>query len=172
MWKRDFYLETERLRVVPFDYKYLDDYYKEFSEEITQYQYPDPYKSIDEAKIQVDEFVGEMQQERMLELIIVSKTGEFIGSMEVFGLDEQYPEVGLWLKKSVHHQGLAYESLSALIQFLNDIGKYKGYIYAVDERNEASIKLVKKFECEQMGVDPLVTESGKKLNLLLYKIYR
>lgn len=172
MWKRDFYLETDRLRVVPFDYKYLKDYYEEFNEEITRYQYPDPFKTIDEARKQIDEFLCEMQQKRMLELIILSRAGEFIGSMEVFGLEEKNPEVGLWLKKSVHHQGYAYEVLSALIQFLNDIGKYNGYIYAVDERNEASIKLVKKFECEQMGVDPVVTESGKKLNLLLYKIYR
>lgn len=172
MWKRDFYLETDRLRVVSFDYKYLENYYDEFSEEITRYQYPDPYKTLEEASKQVDEFVSEMQQGRMLELIIISKEGKFIGSMEVFGLDEQNPEVGLWIKKSAHHQGYAYEALSALIQFLNDIGKYKGYIYAVDERNSASLKLVKKFECEQMGVDSLVTESGKKLNLLLYKIYR
>lgn len=172
MWKRDFYLETDRLCVVPFDYKYLKDYYEEFSEEITRYQYPDSYKSMDEARKQTDEFVGEMQQGRMLELTIVSKTGEFIGSMEVFGLDEQNPEVGLWIKKSSHHCGYGYEALSALINFLNEFGNYNGYIYAVDERNDASIRLVKKFECEQIGADPVVTESGKKLNLILFKIYR
>ncbi len=55
---------------------------------------------------------------------------------------------------------------------MNDLEKYNGYIYAVDERNMASLALVKRFECEQIGLDPVVTESGKQLKLLLYKIYR
>lgn len=168
----NFYLETERLQIVPFDYQYLQNYAEEFTEEIARLQYPDPFSSIDAAKQVVDEFVNEMHQGRMLELLILSKSGEFLGNMEVFGLEETSPEVGLWLKQSCHRQGYGYEALSAMISFLNDLEKYNGYIYAVDERNMASLALVKRFECEQIGLDPIVTESGKQLKLLLYKIYR
>ena len=73
----NFYLETERLQIVPFDYQYLQNYAEEFTEEIARLQYPDPFSSIDAAKQVVDELVNEMHQGRMLELLILSKSGEF-----------------------------------------------------------------------------------------------
>ena len=79
----NFYLETERLQIVPFDYQYLQNYAEEFTEEIARLQYPDPFSSIDAAKQVVDEFVNEMHKGRMLELLILSKSGEFLGSMEL-----------------------------------------------------------------------------------------
>ena len=36
----NFYLETERLQIVPFDYQYLQNYAEEFTEEIAGLQYP------------------------------------------------------------------------------------------------------------------------------------
>lgn len=38
------YLKTEKLIIQPYQKKYLEEYYKEFTDEITKYQYPDIYE--------------------------------------------------------------------------------------------------------------------------------
>ena len=37
--------------------KYLDDYYHNFDKEITQYQYPDPFDSLESARKCLQEFI-------------------------------------------------------------------------------------------------------------------
>lgn len=166
----DVRIETTHLIIEPFDFKYLKDYYQEFTEEITKYQYPDPFLNQEEASQLVSEFVSEMEQGNMLELVILSKEEEFLGSMEVFGLKEENSEVGLWLKKDAHGCGYGYEALQGLLSYLKETTKRQTYIYEVDVRNEASIHLVEKFPHKKGKCEELVTESGKKLNLQMYFI--
>ena len=40
----DYMFKTERLHIIKADLKYLNDYYKEFTAEICQYQYQDHFK--------------------------------------------------------------------------------------------------------------------------------
>lgn len=163
-------LQTERLCIRPFDFSYLEAYYKEFSDEITRLQYPDSFPDMEAARETVSEFVQEMEQGNMLELVILSKEGEFIGSMEAFGIREEAPEVGLWLKKAAHGNGYGYEALKALIEYLDSFRVYTHYIYEADVRNQPSIHLVHKFSHKKKGCEEIVTESGKKLNLEMYYI--
>lgn len=44
-------IRTERLTIVPFDLKYLKDYYNGFDREITKYQYPDSFDSVEAARV-------------------------------------------------------------------------------------------------------------------------
>lgn len=163
-------LTTEKLVIQPFDYKFLEEYYSEFTDEITKYQYPDSYQDIEAARQVVSEFVQEMEQGNMLELAIASLEGEFIGSIEVFGLREKTPEVGLWLKKAAHGKGYGYEALKAVLGYLDATGRYKEYIYEADVRNAASSCLVRKFPHRKGECNEMVTESGKKLMLQMYYI--
>ena len=41
---------ARRIRIIPFDMKYLEDYYKHFNEEITKYQWPDPFENLEDAR--------------------------------------------------------------------------------------------------------------------------
>ena len=43
-------MSMNEIRIVPFDMKYLDDYYNGFNSEITKYQWPDPFDHVDDAK--------------------------------------------------------------------------------------------------------------------------
>ena len=47
MW---FMLETERLIIQPYSNSFLEEYYKEFTDEITKYQYPDSFSNINTGK--------------------------------------------------------------------------------------------------------------------------
>ena len=55
-------LTTERLVLAPFDMKYLQDYFNGFDEEITKFQWPDPFVDIDDARNVLQDFLDEMQQ--------------------------------------------------------------------------------------------------------------
>ena len=105
-------LETERLIIQPYSNSFLEEYYKEFTDEITKYQYPDSFSNINTANEIVSGFVKDMEQGNMLELVILTQEGEFIGSMEAFGIKEKTPEIGLWLKRSAHGKGYGYEALN------------------------------------------------------------
>lgn len=163
-------LRTERLVIQPFRDEFLEDYYREFTDEITRYQYPDAFPDLDAARSLVHEFVADMERGDMLELVILTPNGEFLGSMEAFGLREETPEVGLWLKSSAHGKGYGYEALKALLDHLSAKGTYRYYIYEVDVRNLPSIRRVEKFAFEKGGCEDVVTESEKELRLQTYRI--
>ena len=138
----EFTLKTERLLIQPFRDSFLEAYYTEFTDEIVKYQYPDSFPDMNTANETVSAFVEDMERGNMLELVILTQDGEFLGSMEAFGITEKTPELGLWLKCSAHGKGYGYEALKGLVDYLNATGKYRYYIYEVDVRNAASIHLV------------------------------
>lgn len=164
-------LKTERLVIQPFSNTYLEDYYQEFTDEITKYQYPDSFADVEAARQLVSAFVADMERGEMLELVILTRGGAFLGSLEVFGLREETPEIGLWLKKSAHGQGYGYEALRAVIEALNATNKYRYYLYEADVRNTPSIRLAQKFQYQKDGREEITTESGKKLMMQTYRIY-
>ena len=163
-------LKTERLVIEPFDMKYLRDYAREFNAQITRYQYPEPFESEEAASEVLGGFMAEMENGDMLLLALLAHDGEFIGSAEVHGLREEHPELGIWLKQSAQGRGYAFEALSAVLAALDsELGKAY-YIYEADERNTASIRLVKRFEHTVGELDELETESGKLLRLRTYYV--
>ncbi len=168
----EFVLNTQRLAIRPFSKAFLADYYQEFTDEITKYQYPDSFPHIEAADRVMSGFVRDMKQGEMLELVILTQGGEFLGSMEVFGLKEDTPEVGLWLKRSAHGAGYGREALRGLLDHLNQTGKYRYYIYEADVRNTPSIRLIEKFLVEKGGCEDITTDSGKHLTLQTYRILR
>ncbi len=158
--------------IEPFRMDYLKDYFEEFNTEIAKYQWPDPFETVDDARELLQEFVDEMNREEMLFYSIKSDDGRFIGSVEVHGLSEICPELGVWVIESEQHKGYAYEALSQALEIASrDFGK-KEFYYEADIRNEGSTKLLQKFkdkyEIIKKGLDETVTDSGKELKLQGY----
>lgn len=77
----NFTITTERLTIQPFSNIFLETYYKEFTDEIAQYQYPDSFPNIASADKVLSKFIHDMAQGDMLELVILTHDGEFIGSL-------------------------------------------------------------------------------------------
>ncbi|MEG1560472.1 MAG: GNAT family N-acetyltransferase [Clostridia bacterium] len=163
-------LETERLIIEPYDHVYLSDYFQEFTDEITKYQYPDTFADIESASKLVSSFVELMEVGKMLELVILSKSGEFFGCIEAIGLDEENPELGLWLKTAAQGKGYGFEALKCIIDYLNLTERYDAYVYEADERNLASLNLAKKFKCKKESYNAVITDSGKELFLRCFII--
>lgn len=72
----------------------------------------------------MSQFAKDMEHGKMLELVILTPEGEFIGSMEAFDITGKTPELGLWIKSSAHGNGYGYEALRCLVDYLNSTEKY------------------------------------------------
>ena len=90
----EFTLKTERLLIQPFRDSFLEAYYTEFTDEIVKYQYPDSFPDMNTANETVSMFVKDMERGNMLELVILTQDGKFLGSMEAFGITEKD---GMWV---------------------------------------------------------------------------
>lgn len=165
-------IKTERIYITPFEMKCLNEYFNGFNAEITKYQYPDPYKSIKDARSMLSEFMDKMGRNEMLIFSIFSKNGEFIGSVEVHGLKENCPELGIWIIASEQNKGYGYEALNSVLDYVSNKFNKSEFYYEADIRNMGSIKLLlklkSKYEIIEQEIEKLTTDSGKYLELQGY----
>ncbi|MCH5270324.1 MAG: GNAT family N-acetyltransferase [Lachnospiraceae bacterium] len=165
-------IRSERINVVPFEMKYLNHYFSGFNAEITKFQWPDPFESIEDARSTLQEFLNEMDREETLLFSILSKNDEFLGSVEIHGLAEDCPELGIWIIESEQNKGYAYEALNAVLDYVRSKYDKAKFYYEADLRNVESIKLLHKFdekyEIIEQGLERLTTDSGKELELQGY----
>ena len=89
----NFTITTERLTIQPFSNIFLKTYYKEFTDKITQYQYPDSFPSIASADKILSKFVHDMTQGEMLELVILTHDGEFIQAWKLLPSLKRHPSL-------------------------------------------------------------------------------
>lgn len=162
----------EEIRIVPFDMEYLDDYYNGFNAEITKYQWPDPFHHIENARALLLEFLDEMQIGETLLYSVLSKEGAFLGSVEVHGLSQACPELGVWIIGSEQNKGYAYDALNAVLDYVCSNYHKTEFYYEADIRNIGSMKLLQKFgdkyEIIKQDLEEVVTEAGKELKLQGY----
>lgn len=51
---------------------------------------------------------------------ILSKNDVFLGSVEVHGLTEESPELGIWIVESEQNKGYAYEALKEVLNYVRE----------------------------------------------------
>ncbi len=161
--------ENLKIRLEPFKMDYAGEYFREFNEDITKFQWPDPFENEESARELLKTFMDEMLSGETLLYAIVSDGGEFLGSTEVHGLNESCPEIGVWVKKSQWKKSYAYAALKATLDFVREHHGKKEFFYEADVRNAGSMKLLGKFENEyeiiERELEKLKTDSGKELEL-------
>ena len=79
-------IHTEVINVVPFEMKYLLDYYYGFNHEITKFQWPDPFETSDNAKDMLQVFLNEMEKEETL--LFFQRMINFLAVLRFMGLLE------------------------------------------------------------------------------------
>ena len=162
-------IKSARTDIVPFEMTYLNDYFGEFNAKITRFQWPEPFASIEDARDTLREFLDEMRRGETLLFAVLSKNGDFLGSVEVHGLAADCPEIGVWIVESQQNNGYAYEALNAVLDYVREKYNKTNFYYEADVRNVGSMKLLRKFDEEYeiigQGTEKLTTDSGKELEL-------
>lgn len=169
-------IKTERTIIIPFDMKYLEEYFSGFDAEITKYQWPDPFNNRDIARDVLQGFIDEMNNGVSLFCAIITDDGRFIGGVEVHGLDGDCPELGIWIVPSEQNKGYAHEVLDAVLEYVVENNDKKEFFYEADVRNSASTKLLHKFmskyDITDEGVERFITDSGKELEMQAHILKR
>lgn len=168
--QENFCITTQRLRLVPLSYKYINEFYNEFNSEITKYQYPDTFKDIESAKNWLANFIQLGKEGKCLECIITDMEGTFIGDAAAYGIDTAAPELGVWIAQKYQLNGYAFEALKGIMDYIRSNQHIDFFIYEADSRNIGSLKLIDKLKGEKQGHEHIVTESGKVLELDMYYI--
>ena len=153
----------------PFEMKYLNDYFCGFNEEITKYQWPNPFDSVDAAREMLQVFLNEMERGETLLFSILSRGAAFFGSVEIHGLNGDCPELGIWIKEHEQKKGYAYEALKAVLDYVRLKFHKTAFFYEADVRNTSSMKLLRKFEAQyiikEREIEKVTADSGKELEL-------
>lgn len=166
-YKSNINIKGNRITITPVKIEDSSIYFKEFNEEITKYQFAEPFKSLDEAKSLINNFI-ELRHENISEMLtITDELNNFIGSVEVYNLYSEYPEVGIWICKEKRNRGYGKEALEIIKSHLIENNDIKGLIYEADIRNEPSLKLIQKLNSLKVEYNE-VTDNGKTLKLEKY----
>ena len=167
VWRK--LMMARNIRIVPFDMKYLEDYYKHFNEEITKYQWPDPFENFEDARNVLQGFLDEMGKEETLIFAIIDDKERFVGSVEMHGMTEICPELGVWIIEPEQGKGYAFEALKCILDHAYEKYGKTEFFYEADVRNVGSNKLLSKlsdgYTIKALETENLVTDSGKELKL-------
>jgi RimJ/RimL family protein N-acetyltransferase len=166
-------IETERLRLVPISSMYREDIFREFTEAVARYTFPQPTGDITD----VDKFIAEANTTSKtgdnVQLVAVTKeSGEFIGCAGLHHLLTR-PEPGLWLKESAWGKGLGLEIVSALKHWADEHLEYEFLYYPVHRENEASRRIPEKLGGTlEAGEIHETNARGEPAILVVYHIHR
>ena len=165
-------IETDRLLLKPISYDYVEDIFKEFTQEITKYMYPKPTETMEETKGILENSLKGLRAGNNLQMVILDKTNnEFIGRIGIDELDTLEPELGIWTKKSSHHNGYGLEAMTGLIEWAHNNIKFNYLKYPVDKRNLASRKIVEKNNGRILKEYKKIGMGGNELDEYEYWIY-
>ncbi len=164
-------IESARLRLLPVSEEYAEDIRREFDSEITKYMSPPPCRSLEDALTFIRKSMESLAENRELEVAVLNKeTGEFLGCAGLYDLDEETPELGIWLKKGAHGHAYGLEAMGALICWARENTDKKALKYPVDRRNHPSRRIPEYFGGSVAREYERKNGSGFMLELLEYLI--
>ncbi|MCP3943323.1 MAG: GNAT family N-acetyltransferase [Desulfobacteraceae bacterium] len=165
-------IEGDRIILQSIEKKYARQIFKEFTSEITRYMFPSPSKKIEETFLFICESINGMSSGWDLVLVIIEKeSGQFIGCCGFHGkTDPRKPELGIWIKKSVHGKKYGRKSMGALMAWAVENIDFDYAVYPVDKANTASRKIAE-------GMGGIIFEErkiklmgGRYLDEVVYKV--
>ncbi len=164
-------ITTQRLLLLPVAPEYVDDIFNEFTAKITTYMYPSTPKRREET---MEFIIGAREAaekgEELQVSIFKNDTNEFLGGAGLHNLQNEMPELGIWIKHSAHHHGYGKEAILGLIDFAKQHTKATHLCYPVDKDNLPSRKIPESLGGIIMRAFDKLTPRGVILHTLEYSI--
>lgn len=134
-------IETRRLILVPVSEVYEKEILEHFNEQIITYMAPSVPKDIDETREIVHRFIKQRKDNTDYVYAITLKiNGEFVGIVGLHDLNNEVPELGIWIKLHSHGNHYGREAIGGAIDYAKSLGIRK-LCYPVDRRNTSSKKI-------------------------------
>lgn len=164
-------ITTTRLTIIPVNIKYAEEIFHELTPKVATYLSFNPTGKIED----IYEFITKSQHnmkrdEEMPVVIINAATKEFIGCAGIHKILSGKPELGIWLKESVHRQGYGKEAIQGLISWAKDNLKFEFLTYPVARANMPSRRLIESLGGVAVEEKTVTSPSGKILDEVIYRI--
>ncbi len=157
-------IKTERLFLERTTITYVEEIFKEFTDEVTKYLRASTPKNIEEEKQWIERTKEKYNQWTAMSLVVTDTSGAFIWNCEIMHLDTQNPELWLRLKQSARWKGYGKEMIAALIQRLENHKRFDYIIYRACTENIGSRKIA-----ESLGGELQLDEQGNAKILIEHK---
>lgn len=168
----DFRLESERLVLVPISDDFEENFFDEFTDEISQYMQSKPPRRIQDTRLYIRVAAHTMDRGLSMELVILDKTSlDFLGYVGILSLDTRYPEFGIWVKASAHGQAFGLEAIDTLKRWAEHNLTYEYLRYPVDVRNYPSRRIPEKLGGIPEHTFWIKSENGFDLEIIEYRFY-
>lgn len=168
--QEDFSIRTKRLVLVPVEDAHAAFYRDGFTAEVTRYQYPEPFLTLEGAQAFISASKAFRLEGEALVLTMLGADGAFLGSVEARNLTSPTPEVGLWLKEGAQGMGYGKEAMQAFLAFLRESFPIDFFVYETDRRNEACLRLAAALGGAYECAYDVVSAGGELLRLKLFYI--
>ena len=152
-------ITTPRLQREVLSMKYIQDIFKELTDEVTKYiRVPTP-KKIEEEEQRVLSSQEKMKEWILMNLIVTDTEGNFIWACGIINLSSTTPEIGLRIKESARGKWYGKEMVGWLINRLETHKEFEYIVYHVHKDNIGSRKIAESFG----GVLQLNTEGEENI---------
>lgn len=133
--KKEIQISTERLHLEVLSMKYVQEIFKEFTDEVTKTLRSSTPKAIEEEEERVRRSAEKFKQGTEVNFTVADKEGNFIGCCGIMHLHTRTPELGLRLKQSVRGQGYGKEMIGALIKRIQEHREFDYIVYRAKTDN-------------------------------------
>lgn len=174
-------IETERLLLVPTTKEYIQEIFKEFTDEVTRYMFPKTPKEISETEERINSCLVKREKWEELQMTILDKiTKEFFGNVGLHRVNESIPELWIWIKQSAYGKKIWKEAVAWLESWGQENLDFEYIVYPVDKDNIPSRKIAESLwwivQIDENGNELIKTKGtldpNKKLNSVEYRIYK
>jgi RimJ/RimL family protein N-acetyltransferase len=164
-------LRTERLRLSAFAPRDAREAHAAATPTLARYMSWDPAPSLESFeqtwRIWLTTMVAGID---MAVAVRLSSNGEFLGMAGLHHIVRPEPEVGIWIKETMHGHGFGREAIAAVVSFAGaELGK-QAVLYPVAEQNFPSRRLAEILGGKLVGTGTLRKPSGAELPEVIYRI--
>ena len=162
-------VENPDIQLIEPNEVYSKDYFKSYNSDIYTFMYKKACQNEDEAKNRLQDFHQDNLSKNHLHKLILKK-GNFVGYIGIFEINTPKPRISVWIKKEFQGQGIAKSILDDTINFLKKDYQNNVILYPFDRKNEASKRLVQKYNSHLSAQYDVLCEDGSTLNIDEYTI--
>jgi RimJ/RimL family protein N-acetyltransferase len=163
-------LRTKRLILRAFAPADAPDSYGATTPALTRYMTWDPAPSLEHFEQIWRTWLPMLAAGTDVPLVVrLASSHEFLGMAGLHHILAPEPEVGIWIKETMHGYGFGREAVAAVVSFAARLGK-QAVLYPVVEQNLASRHLAERLGGDVIGKATLRKASGVELPEVIYRI--
>ncbi len=178
--KLDIQIHTKRLQREILSMKYVQEIFKEFTDEVTQRLRASTPKTIQEEYERVKRSIEKYKNRSDVNFTVNDEEGNFIWCCGIMHLQEKVPEVGLRIKQSARGKGYGKEMIGGLITWIQANKDCDYILYRAYTENFGSRKIAEHFGWElqrdEQGKEKIFIENkfddSWSFDAVEYRIYK